>query len=68
MSAPDPSDAWDGEHGHIDMPMIRRHLADVSDAIHYLTGPPGMVQGLRAMLVAAGVDEDDIRTEEFTGY
>ena len=29
---------------------------------------PGMVQALRAMLVASGVDEDDIRTEEFTGY
>jgi hypothetical protein len=28
----------------------------------------GMVHGLRTMLVEAGVDEDDIRTEEFTGY
>jgi len=27
-----------------------------------------MVHGLRAMLVESGVDEDDIRTEEFTGY
>jgi hypothetical protein len=27
-----------------------------------------MVAGLRSMLVAKGVDEDDIRTEEFTGY
>jgi hypothetical protein len=27
-----------------------------------------MVAGLRAMLNDAGIDDDDIRTEEFTGY
>lgn len=59
---------WDGERGHIDGPMLSRHLAGISDAIYYLTGPPGMVHGLRSMLVDSGVDEDDIRTEEFTGY
>ena len=48
--------------------MLGRHLDGVTDAIYYLTGPPGMVQGLRTMLIDAGVDEDDIRTEEFTGY
>ena len=41
---------------------------DPTDAIYYLTGPPGMVQGLRTMLIDTGIDEDDIRTEEFTGY
>ncbi len=68
MSALDGSQAWDGERGHIDAPMLARHLDGVTNAIYYLTGPPGMIQGLRAMLVASGVDEDDIRTEEFTGY
>jgi ferredoxin-NADP reductase len=68
MSALDVGESWDGERGHIDIPMIKRHLADRSDAIYYLTGPPGLVQGLRSMLVGAAVDEDDIRTEEFTGY
>jgi ferredoxin-NADP reductase len=68
MSALDAADHWDGERGYIDMPMIKRYLQDGSDAVYYLTGPPGMVQGLRSMLVGAAVDEDDIRTEEFTGY
>lgn len=68
MSGLDPTDAWDGERGHIDAEMLRRHLTGVTDPIYYLTGPPGMVRGLRMMLVGAGVDEDDIRTEEFTGY
>ena len=68
MTALEAGAAWDGERGHIDASMLGRHLADVIDPIYYLTGPPGMVQGLRTMLIDAGVDEDDIRTEEFTGY
>lgn len=59
---------WGGEQGHIDAAMLRRHLAGVAHPIHYIAGPPGMVQALRTMLVGSGVDEDDIRTEEFTGY
>lgn len=59
---------WDGERGRIDGPMLARHVGQPAGAIYYLTGPPAMVQGLRSMLVTSGVDEDDIRTEEFTGY
>lgn len=63
-----PAQEWSGERGHIDAGMLERHLDGITNAIYYLTGPPGMVQGLRTMLVTSGVDEDDIRTEEFTGY
>jgi ferredoxin-NADP reductase len=48
--------------------MQARHVGDQVDPIYSVAGPAGMVQALRAMLVAADVDEDDIRTEEFTGY
>jgi ferredoxin-NADP reductase len=68
MSGLDPSDGWEGERGRIDAAMLRRHVAKLDNAIYYLTGPPGMVAGLRTLLVDVGVDEDDIRTEEFTGY
>jgi ferredoxin-NADP reductase len=68
MSAVEAGDAWRGERGHIDESMLGRHLDGVTGAIYYLTGPPGLVHGLRTMLVDAGVDEDDIRAEEFTGY
>jgi ferredoxin-NADP reductase len=68
MSDLGPGAMWDGERGRIDGPMLERHLAGVDGPIYYLTGPPGMVHGLRTMLVDRGVDEDDIRTEEFTGY
>jgi len=34
----------------------------------YYSAPPAMVAAMRQMLLAANVDEDDIRTEEFSGY
>jgi ferredoxin-NADP reductase len=65
---PDSGSAWDGERGHIDAAMLRRHLDGLVHPIYYIAGPPGMVQALRTMLIASGVDEDDVRIEEFTGY
>jgi ferredoxin-NADP reductase len=59
---------WTGERGRIDGPMLRRHVADFDRPIYYVAGPAGMVRGARATLESLGVDEDDIRTEEFTGY
>jgi ferredoxin-NADP reductase len=64
----DSAQSWEGERGHIDAAMVARHLGGVADPIYYIAGPVAMVEGMRAMLVASGADEDDIRTEEFTGY
>jgi ferredoxin-NADP reductase len=60
--------AWNGERGRIDQEMLRRHLEGVLNPICYIAGPIEMVKALRAMLTASGVGEDDIRTDEFTGY
>jgi ferredoxin-NADP reductase len=59
---------WDGERGRIDQQLLARYLQGIPSAIYYVTGPPGMVNGLRTLLRASGVDADNIRTEEFTGY
>lgn len=63
-----PHRPWKGEKGLIDGPMLSRHLKGASNAIYYVTGPAGMVKALHKVLNATGVDDDDIRTEEFTGY
>lgn len=60
--------SWGGETARIDNEMLSRHLGDLHGPIFYIAGPPSMVTGIRKMLVAADVDEDDIRTEEFGGY
>ena len=61
-------DNWSGETGFITQEMLQRHLQGVTSAIYYLTGPSSMVAGLRLVLHGSGVDDDDIRVEEFTGY
>lgn len=70
----DSKQPWAGHSGPIDRALLERHLGAISlqagttSPIYYMAGPPGMVQGLRGMLNEEGVDDDDIRTEEFTGY
>lgn len=59
---------WGGETGFIDDKMVRKHVAAPESGIAYLAGPPAMVTAMRQMLVAARLDEDNIRTEEFSGY
>jgi ferredoxin-NADP reductase len=59
---------WDGETGLINKEMLARYVKDEVAPIYYIAGPPGMVKGLHKMLNEAGVDDDDIRTEEFVGY
>ena len=60
--------SWDGETGVIDKAMFSKYVDDLKAPIYYLCGPPGMVTAMRTLLNDAGVDDDDIRTEEFTGY
>jgi ferredoxin-NADP reductase len=66
---------WTGTTGHIDRGMIEKYLqgdsspgGDPAGPIHYIAGPPRMVAALRAMLNDGGIDDDDIRTEDFAGY
>jgi Na+-transporting NADH:ubiquinone oxidoreductase subunit NqrF len=59
---------WTGETGFINREMLARHLPSLQGPIYYMAGPPAMVAAMREMLITAGVDEDDLRTEEFAGY
>ncbi len=59
---------WNGEKGLISAEMLSRHLKDATSPIFYIAGPSAMVAGLQGVLRQMGVDEDDVRTEEFAGY
>lgn len=59
---------WEGETGFINKPMLAKYLPALDRPIYYIAGPPAMVAAMRRMLVEAGIDEDDIRTEDFSGY
>lgn len=62
------SRAWAGERGRITSQILVKYLPGISDAIYYITGPPAFVKAMHTMLTETGVDDDDIRIEEFDGY
>ena len=59
---------WPFEHGRIDAPMLARYLPEVHKPVYYVCGPPEMVTAMQKLLYSLGVNEDNIRSEEFGGY
>jgi Na+-transporting NADH:ubiquinone oxidoreductase subunit NqrF len=59
---------WSGETGYINEEMMAKYLGAAKSPIYYIVGPPKMVSGLHSMINESGVDDDDIRTEDFSGY
>jgi ferredoxin-NADP reductase len=59
---------WLGETGYINKALLQKFMDNLTLAVYYLVGPPGMVHTMRQILSEAGVDPNNIRTEEFSGY
>src|SRR5262245_57414801 len=59
---------WHGETGRITQEMLTKSIGNLQGPIYYSAGPAGMVTAMRQLLSGSGVSDDDIRTEEFTGY
>jgi ferredoxin-NADP reductase len=59
---------WRGERGYFTANMLKKWVPDLRTPVFYLAGPAGGVTSMRLTLNAAGVSDDDIRTEEFPGY
>jgi ferredoxin-NADP reductase len=63
----DPS--WDGESRRIGPELLRDHLGEELGSFRYLlAGPPAMVEGVTEQLWAAGIPDERIRVERFSGY
>jgi ferredoxin-NADP reductase len=62
------NNGWKGKTGHIGLQMLFAHVGILRGPIYYIAGPPTMVAATRRTLTEVGVDEDDIRTEDFAGY
>jgi len=60
--------SWIGETGLVDAAMLSRHLSHTVRPVYYIAGPPQMVTAMRKLLLTAQVDEQDLRSEEFSGY
>lgn len=59
---------WKGETGFFTKEMLHKYIGDLSLPIYYISGPASMVASIRKTLTEAGIDDDNIRTEEFSGY
>jgi ferredoxin-NADP reductase len=59
---------WPGETRLLDAELVTRAAQGMPRPIHYLVGPPGMVEAVSNALSQAGIGGDDLRSEEFYGY
>jgi ferredoxin-NADP reductase len=60
---------WEGETRRIDAQFFNDYLGDRLDQYTFLiAGPPAMVEGIKSELDAAGVKEEHIVAQRFSGY
>lgn len=59
---------WQGERGFITEAMIKKYIPDIMAPIYYICGSPAMVTALQETLAEMGINEDNIKTEDFPGY
>jgi len=52
----------------VDAPMIEAAVKNLPSPVFYVAGPPGLVEAMRTALENAGVEDVDVRSEEFFGY
>jgi ferredoxin-NADP reductase len=60
-----------GERGRINKSMLERYLTkeEISNAIFYIYGPPGMLDAMQELLQKQlQITKDRVKVEEFTGY
>jgi ferredoxin-NADP reductase len=60
--------AWEGETARVDADFIRRHVPEAPASTFLIAGPPPMVEGVIEELKAAGVPDEQILPDRFSGY
>lgn len=59
---------WRGETRRVDEALLRKYIKDLRPPIYYIAGLPAMASSMQQMITEAGVDEDSIRMEQFSGF
>ncbi len=59
---------WDGEKRHVDSQFIKEYLGDFASRLYFVSGPPSIVEKVASSLKEAGISEDAIKTDNFSGY
>ncbi len=59
---------WEGESRRIDVAMLRDHVGELEGKRFLVAGPPAMTDAVVEALLAAGVPEDCVLADKFSGY
>jgi ferredoxin-NADP reductase len=60
---------WEGETRRIDSQFFRDYLdGDLNESTFLVAGPPAMAEGVQDALAGAGVDEENVIAERYSGY
>lgn len=59
---------WMGETSKVDANFIKKYFPNVNDNLYMVVGPPAMVEAVELALKEAGVNQENIKVENFTGY
>jgi ferredoxin-NADP reductase len=60
--------SWDGERRYVNADFLRNYIGDITTAIFYIAGPPGLVAAISKAVIEAGADPTGVHSEEFEGY
>jgi ferredoxin-NADP reductase len=62
-------DGWEGESRYVSAELLSDHLEDeLGDYTYLVAGPPAMVEAVTGQLSAAGVPEEQVLPDRFSGY
>jgi ferredoxin-NADP reductase len=60
---------WEGERRRIDADFLRDHVdGELGSFVYLIAGPPALVEAMEEVLREAGVPEEQVRPERFSGY
>ena len=59
---------WEGESRHISPDMLREHLGELERYTFLVAGPPAMAEGVSDALREAGIPEERVLADKFSGY
>jgi ferredoxin-NADP reductase len=59
---------WEGESRQVDAAMLRDQLGDLGGYTYLVAGPPGMTEAVVESLHGAGMPEDRVLADTFSGY
>jgi|SRR3989344_3379857 len=59
---------WKGEKGFIGQSMLKKYIDDLNSPIYYIAGLSGMVNAMKTLLKDLGVNENNIKAEDFDGF